>query len=161
MVKLDSILESRAISLPTKVHIVKAMVFPVVRYGCEKWTIKKAECRPERTSEEILRLLGWLSRLLSVRGILSAACSRRRKGTPPPKKRASRPAAAGQKRTDCTVFTGWSHSAPLPSRPWCRRNSGRSPGEGSGSAGDSTAEELGRCFVGKKECCPHCSPVAP
>lgn len=116
---------------------------------------------PERTSEEILRLLGWLSRLLSVRGILSDACSRRRKGTPAPKKRASRPAAAGQKRTDCTVFTGWSHSAPLPSRPWCRRNSGRSPGEGSGSAGDSTAEELGRCFVGKKECCPHCSPVAP
>ena len=40
---LDSILKSREISLPTKVHIVKAMVFPVVKYGCESWTIKKAE----------------------------------------------------------------------------------------------------------------------
>ena len=45
MIKLDSILESRAISLPTKVHIVKAMVFPVVMYGCESWTINKAEQR--------------------------------------------------------------------------------------------------------------------
>ena len=41
---LDSILKSRAITLPTKVHIVKAMVFPVVTYRCESWTIKKAEC---------------------------------------------------------------------------------------------------------------------
>ena len=40
---LDSILKSRDISLPTKVHLVKAMVFPVVMYGCESWTIKKAE----------------------------------------------------------------------------------------------------------------------
>ena len=43
MTNLDSILKSRAITLLTKVHIVKAMVFPVVRYGCESWTIKKAE----------------------------------------------------------------------------------------------------------------------
>ena len=42
---LDSILKSRDITLPTKVHLVKAMVFPVVMYGCESWTIKKAECR--------------------------------------------------------------------------------------------------------------------
>ena len=42
---LDSILRSRDITLPTKVHLVKAMVFPVVMYGCESWTIKKAECR--------------------------------------------------------------------------------------------------------------------
>ena len=41
--KLDSILKSRDITLPTKVHIVKAMAFPVVMYGCESWTIKKAE----------------------------------------------------------------------------------------------------------------------
>ena len=40
---LDSILKSRDIALPTKVHIVKAMIFPVVMYGCESWTIKKAE----------------------------------------------------------------------------------------------------------------------
>ena len=40
---LDSILKSRDITLPTKVHLVKAMVFPVVKYGCESWTIKKAE----------------------------------------------------------------------------------------------------------------------
>ena len=43
MTNLDSILKSRAITLPTKVHIVKAMVFPVVMYGYESWTIKKAE----------------------------------------------------------------------------------------------------------------------
>ena len=43
MTKLDSILKSRDITLPTKVHIVKAMVFPVVVFGCESWTIKKAE----------------------------------------------------------------------------------------------------------------------
>ena len=43
MTNLDSILKSREITLPTKVHLVKATVFPVVRYGCESWTIKKAE----------------------------------------------------------------------------------------------------------------------
>ena len=45
MINLDSILRSRDISLSTKVHLVKAMVFPVVMYACESWTIKKAECR--------------------------------------------------------------------------------------------------------------------
>ena len=45
MTNLDSILRSRDITLPTKVHLVKAMVFPVVMYGCESWTIKKAECQ--------------------------------------------------------------------------------------------------------------------
>ena len=45
MTNLDSILKSRDITLPTKVHLVKAMLFPVVMYGCESWTIKKAECR--------------------------------------------------------------------------------------------------------------------
>ena len=45
MTKLDSILESRDITLPTKVSLVKAMVFPVVMYGCESWTVKKAECQ--------------------------------------------------------------------------------------------------------------------
>ena len=44
MINLDSILKSRDITLPTKVHLVKAMAFPVVMYGCESWTIKKAEC---------------------------------------------------------------------------------------------------------------------
>ena len=44
MTNLDSILKSRDITLPTKVHLVKAMVFPVVMYGCETWTVKKAEC---------------------------------------------------------------------------------------------------------------------
>ena len=44
MTNLDSILKSRDITLPTKVHLVKAMVFPVVMYACEIWTIKKAEC---------------------------------------------------------------------------------------------------------------------
>ena len=45
MTHLDSILKSRDITLSTKVHLVKAMVFPVVMYGCENWTIKKAECQ--------------------------------------------------------------------------------------------------------------------
>ena len=45
MTKLDSILKSRDITLPTKVHLVEAMVFPVVMYGCESWSIKKAERR--------------------------------------------------------------------------------------------------------------------
>ena len=44
MTNLDSIFKSRDITLPTKIHLVKAMVFPVVMYGCESWTVKKAEC---------------------------------------------------------------------------------------------------------------------
>ena len=45
MTNLDSILKCRDITLPTKVRLVKAMVFPVVMYGCESWTVKKAECQ--------------------------------------------------------------------------------------------------------------------
>ena len=45
MTNLDSLLKSRDITLPTKVHLLKAMVLPVVMYGCESWTIKKAECK--------------------------------------------------------------------------------------------------------------------
>ena len=45
MTKLDSVFKSRDITLVTKVHLVKAMVFPVVMYGCESWTVKKAECQ--------------------------------------------------------------------------------------------------------------------
>ena len=45
MTNLDSILKSKDITLPTKIHLVKAMIFPVVMYGCESWTIKKAKCR--------------------------------------------------------------------------------------------------------------------
>ena len=58
MTKLDSILKSRNISLPTKVCLVKAMVFPVVVYGCESWTTKKAECQVTE--------LCWWRRLLRV-----------------------------------------------------------------------------------------------
>ena len=61
MTNLDSILKSRNITLPTKVHLVKAMVFPVVMYGCESWTIKKAECRRIDALE-----LWWWKRLLRV-----------------------------------------------------------------------------------------------
>ena len=45
MTNLDSVLKSRIIALPTKVHVVKAVVFPVVMYSCESWTVKKAECQ--------------------------------------------------------------------------------------------------------------------
>ena len=61
MTNLDSILESRDITLPTKVHLVKAMVLSLVMYGCESWTIKKAECRRIDAFE-----LRWWRRLLKV-----------------------------------------------------------------------------------------------
>ena len=61
MTNLDSILKSRDITLPTKVSLVKAMVFPVAMYGCESWTIKKAEC-PRIDAFE----LWWWRRLLRV-----------------------------------------------------------------------------------------------
>ena len=61
MTNLDSILKSRDITLPTKVHLVKAMLFPVVMYGCESWTIKKAE----RRRIDIFQLWCW-RKLLSV-----------------------------------------------------------------------------------------------
>ena len=57
MTNLDSILKSRDITLPTKVHLVKGLVFPVVTYGCESWTIKKAECRRIDAFELWRRLL--------------------------------------------------------------------------------------------------------
>ena len=61
MTNLDSILRSRDITLPTKFHIAKAMAFPVVKYGCESWTIKKAECR----KTDVFELWCW-RRLLRV-----------------------------------------------------------------------------------------------
>ena len=61
MTNLDSILKSRDITLPTKIHLVKAMVFPVVMHGCESWTIKKAE----RRRIDVFELWCW-SRLLRV-----------------------------------------------------------------------------------------------
>ena len=61
MTNLDSILKSRSITLPTKVHLVKALVFPVVMYGCESWTIKKAE----RQRIDAFELWCWI-RLLRV-----------------------------------------------------------------------------------------------
>ena len=62
MARLDSIFKSRDITLPTKVHLVKAMFFPVVMCGCESWTIKKAEC--QRIG--VFKLWSW-RRLLTVR----------------------------------------------------------------------------------------------
>ena len=63
MTNLDSIFKSRDITLPTKVHLVKAMVFPVVMYGCESWTVKKAEHRRIDTFE----LWCWRSLLMKVK----------------------------------------------------------------------------------------------
>ena len=51
MTNLDSIFKSRDITLPTKVHLVKVMIFPIVMHGCESWTIKEAECRRTNASE--------------------------------------------------------------------------------------------------------------
>ena len=61
MINLDSILKSRDTTLPTKVHLVKVIVLPVVMYGCESWTVKKAECRIIDAFE-----LWWWRRLLRV-----------------------------------------------------------------------------------------------
>ena len=61
LTNLDSVLKSRDITLPTKIRLVKAMVFPVVMYGCESWTVKKAECQKINAFE----LWCW-TRLLSV-----------------------------------------------------------------------------------------------
>ena len=68
MTSVDSILKSRVISLPTKVHLIKAMVFPVVMYVCESWTIKKAECR----RIDIFELWYWI-RLLRVSWIAAGS----------------------------------------------------------------------------------------
>ena len=54
MTNLDSILKSRDITLPTNFYLVKTMVFPVVMYGCESWTIKKAECQKKKKKKRML-----------------------------------------------------------------------------------------------------------
>ena len=80
MTNLDSILKSRDITLPTKVHLVKAMVFPVVIYGCESWTIKKAECKIDAFElwcwRRLLRVL-WTARRSSqsILKQISPGCS--------------------------------------------------------------------------------------
>ena len=81
MTNLDSILKSGDITLPTKFHLVEAMVFPVVMYGCESWIIKKAECRRIDAFElwywrRLLRV-PWTSRRsnLSILKEISPACS--------------------------------------------------------------------------------------
>ena len=79
MTNLDSILKSRDITLPTKVRLVKAMVFPVVMYGCESWTIKKAECQRIDAFElwcwrRLLRVL-WRRSNQSILKEISPGCS--------------------------------------------------------------------------------------
>ena len=64
MTSLDNVLKSRDLTLPTKVHLVKPMAFPIVRYGCESWTIKKAECQrtdafESGAGEDSSESLGW------------------------------------------------------------------------------------------------------
>ena len=71
MTNLDSILKSRDITLPTKFHLIKAMVFPVVMYGCESWTVKKAECQ----RIDAFELWCW-------RGLLRVPCTARRSNQP-------------------------------------------------------------------------------
>ena len=79
MTNLDSIFKSRDITLPTKVHLVKAMVFPVVMYGCESWTVKKAEHRRIAAFELWRRLLRvpWTARRSnqSILRKISPGCS--------------------------------------------------------------------------------------
>ena len=80
MTNLDSIFKSRDITLPTKVHLVKATVFPVVMYGCESWTVKKAECRRIDAFElwcwrRLLRVLWTARRSESILKEISPGCS--------------------------------------------------------------------------------------
>ena len=81
MTNLDSILKSRDIPLPTKVHLVKPMVFPVVMYGCESWTVKKAECGNINTFELLCRRrllrVSWTARRSnqSILKEISSGCS--------------------------------------------------------------------------------------
>ena len=81
MTNQDSIFKSRDITLPTKVHLVKAMVFPVVMYGCESWTVKKAECQRMNVFElwcwrRLLRVLWTASRSnQSILKEISPGCS--------------------------------------------------------------------------------------
>ena len=81
MTNLDSILKSRDITLSTKVHLVKAMVFPVVMYGCESWTVKKAECQKidafERRCWKRLLRVPWTARRSnqSILKEISPGCS--------------------------------------------------------------------------------------
>ena len=81
MTNLDSILKSRDITLPTKVHLVKAIVFPVVMYGCKTWTIKKAECQIIDAFEvwcwKILLRVSWTARRSnqSILKEISSGCS--------------------------------------------------------------------------------------
>ena len=77
MTKLDSILKSRDITLPTKVHLVKAVVFPVVMYGCESWSIRKAECRRIDGRWRRLLMVPWTARRSdqSILKEISPVCS--------------------------------------------------------------------------------------
>ena len=79
MTNLDSILKSRDITLPTKVRLVKAMVFPVVKYGCESWTVKKAEHRRIDAFElwfwKILLRVPWTLKSKSILKEISPGCS--------------------------------------------------------------------------------------
>ena len=68
MTNLDSILKSRDITLPTKVHVVKALIFPVVMYGCESWTIKKAECL-SCLENPMDRGVWWVTRVRQLSGL--------------------------------------------------------------------------------------------
>ena len=81
MTNLDNIFKSRDITLPTQVHLVKAMVFPVVMYGCESWTVKKAQCRRTDAFElwcwrRLLRV-PWIARISnqSILKEISPGCS--------------------------------------------------------------------------------------
>ena len=66
MTNLDSIFKRRDITLPTNVRLVKAMVFPVVMYGCESWTVKKAECRRRRRGRQRMRCLNGITDSMDV-----------------------------------------------------------------------------------------------
>ena len=68
MANLDSILKSRDVTLPTKVCLVKAMVFPVVMYGCESWTVKKAECKKKKKKKNLRDL-----HILNISEVFSTA----------------------------------------------------------------------------------------
>ena len=107
--KLDSVLKSRDITLPTKVHLIKAMVFPIVMYGCESWTIKKAES--QRT--DAFELWCW-------RSLLRVPWTARRSNQPVLKKISPEYSLEGlMLRLKLNTLATWCEQLTHWKKPWC------------------------------------------
>ena len=105
---LDSILKSRDITLPTKVHLVKAMIFPVVMYGYESWTVKKTECQ----SNDAFELWCW-------RRLLRVPCTTRRSNQSILKEISPECSLEGLMLKNSNTLATWCEELTHWKRPWC------------------------------------------